>query len=56
MPFNFSILYNLLNELDQNRARESSKTPNTLSSKTKIVVSWFNKYDRIKRKYNSEYC
>ncbi|KAF2190305.1 hypothetical protein K469DRAFT_723135 [Zopfia rhizophila CBS 207.26] len=47
MSFNFSILCDLLNELDQNRARKSSKTPNTLSPSNVIVVSWFNKHDRI---------
>ncbi|KAF2195616.1 hypothetical protein K469DRAFT_681899 [Zopfia rhizophila CBS 207.26] len=47
MSFNFSILCDLLNELDQNRTRKSSKTPNTLSSSNVIVVSWFNKHDRI---------
>ncbi|KAF2174725.1 hypothetical protein K469DRAFT_685747 [Zopfia rhizophila CBS 207.26] len=47
MPFDFSILCELLNELDRNRARKSSKTPNTLSSSNEIVVSWFNKHDRI---------
>jgi len=47
MPFNFSILYDLLNKLDQNHAKKSSKMPNTLSSRTEIVIFWFNKYNRI---------
>ena len=47
MPFNFSILRNLLNKLDQNHAKNSLKMPNTLSSRTKIVVSWFNKHNQI---------
>jgi hypothetical protein len=47
MPFNFNILCNLFNKLDQNRAKKSLKTPNTLSSRTEIVISWFNKYNQI---------
>jgi len=47
MPFDFSILCDLLNELDLNRARKSSKTRNDLSSSPEIVVSWFNKHNAI---------
>ena len=45
MPFEFSILYNLLDKLDKNYTKKSLKTPNILNPIIKIVVNWFSKYD-----------
>src|SRR6266480_5304893 len=47
MPFPFSLLCDLLNELDRNRERKALKTSKTLKSNIQTVVSWFDKHDRI---------
>jgi DNA ligase 4 len=47
MPFDFSVLCDLLDELDKNRTRKTLKIPNTPNSIVEIVVNWFNKHDRM---------
>ena len=47
MPFLFSLLCDLLNELDQDRMKKESKTINVQSHHTHTTVAWFNKHRRI---------
>jgi DNA ligase-4 len=45
MPFDFSVLCGLLNELDKNRTRKTAL--NTPNSTVDIFDNWFNKHDRM---------
>ena len=47
MPFPFSLLCNLLNKLDRDRAKKALKTSKALSVNTQAVASWFSKNDQI---------
>ncbi len=47
MPFPFRLLYDLLNQLNQNHANKSIKKIQIQRLNTRTVVSWFDKHARI---------